>query len=203
MSEFRRKYRFQKKLDAQLESPIPLLSRLKNLIFGKENPDYYTQISFYIGLIIWLIFLVWTILGYTVLTNTEWIETEKGIEVQKMIAERGIALGFEGDTFQHALITFYTIALFCWAGMFVGLVLQWRKQPQFIYFIGGFAIIYLVSMWILLSFSYWYTDTTTFDKIAFFVFLGHSALFYFLLQRERQGEPLNFFGISEDEEDED
>lgn len=199
MSESRRKYKLQQKLDVHLESPIPLLSRLKTLIFGKEIPDTYTQISFYIGISIWTIFLIWIILGHTVLANTTWIEEEKGIEVQKMIFQRGEVLGFQGDEFHFALVQFYSIALVCWIGIFIGLVLQWRKNILFVYFIVGSAAIYLLAMIFILTFSYWYHDTTTFDKIAFFLLVGHSILYYYFLIREKSGDKINFFGIDEEE----
>lgn len=199
MTNNERRQKIQDKLEAHLESPLPLLSRLKNLVFGKENPDTYTQISFYIGLVIWLIFLVWNILGHTVLANTAWIEAEKGLQVQKMIFDRGLALGFEGEEFHHTLVQFYSIALFCWAGIFIGLVLQWRKNLAFIYFIGCSAGIYLLAMLFMLSFSYWYNDTTTFDKISFFLLVGHSFLYYYFLKREKNGDKMNFFGIEDDE----
>lgn len=198
MTDSDKKHSFREEFEAHLESPIPLLSRLRNVIFGKESPDTYTQISFYLGLIIWIIFLVWIILGYVALTSTEWIEQEKGLDVHTLIEQRGQALGFTGTVFQENLITFYNIALVAWVGLFIGLVLQWRKHPWFIYFIWGGGALYLLSMWFLLGFSYWYHDTTTFDKITFFLFIGHSSLHYYFLNKELRGENSNFFGIDED-----
>lgn len=198
MTDSDKKQSFREEFEAHLESPIPILSRLRNLIFGKESPDTYTQISFYLGLMIWVIFLVWIILGYMVLTSTEWIEQEKGLDVHSLIEQRGEALGFKGTDFQNNLITFYNIALVAWAGMFIGLVLQWRKNTWFIYFIWASGGIYLLTMWFLMGFSYWYHDTTTFDKIAFFLLIGHSSLHYYFLNREIRGEKSNFFGIDEE-----
>lgn len=200
MTDSDKKHSFREEFEAHLESPIPILSRLRNVIFGKESPDTYTQISFYLGVLIWIIFLVWTILGYMVLTSTDWIEQEKGLDVHSLIEQRGEALGFVGTDFQNSLITFYNVALIAWIGLFIGLVLQWRKNVYFIYFIWAAAATYLLAMWFLLGFSYWYNDTTTFDKIAFFLLVGHSSLYYYFLKREVRGEKTNFFGIDEDTE---
>ncbi|AEA45113.1 hypothetical protein [Fluviicola taffensis] len=199
MTDSDKKNSFRENFEAHLESPIPILSRLRNLIFGKETPDAYTQVSFYLGIVIWLIFLIWIILGYVVLTNTEWIEQEKGLDVHSLIESRGQALGFIGTDFQSSLITFYNIALITWTGIFIGLALQWRKRTYFIYFIWISGGVYLLSMWFLLGFSYWYNDTTTFDKIAFFLFIGHSSLHYYFLNREANGDSTNFFGIEEED----
>ena len=200
MTDSEKKHSFREEFEAHLESPIPVLTRLHNLIFGKEAPDTYTQISFYIGMIIWLIFLVWIVLGYVVLTNTEWIEREKGLEVHTLIANRGKELGFDGIDFQTSLINFYNVALVAWSGIFIGLVLQWRKNLLFIYFIWIAGGIYLVGMWFILGFSYWYNDTTLFDKISFFLLIGHSSLYYYFLNKEANGEKTNFFGIEDDSE---
>ena len=51
-----------------------------------------------------------------------------------------------------------------------------------------------------MGFSYWYHDTTTFDKIAFFLLIGHSSLYYYFLNRELSGDKTNFFGIDEEAE---
>lgn len=198
MTDSDKKQSFREEFEAHLESPMPILSRLRNLIFGKDTPDTYTQISFYLGLIIWIIFLIWIILGYVVLTSTEWIEQEKGLDVHTLIEQRGEALGFTGPDFQNNLITFYNVAIVSWVGLFIGLVLQWRKNTWFIYFIWGSGAVYLLAMWFLLGFSYWYYDTTTFDKIAFILFIGHSSLYYYFLNREMNGEKTNFFGIDEE-----
>jgi hypothetical protein len=194
-----KKHSFREEFEAHLESPIPILSRLRNVIFGKESPDTYTQISFYIGIIIWIIFLVWIILGYIVLTNTDWIEQEKGLDVHTLIAARGTELGFQGTDFQNSLISFYNIALFAWIGLFIGLVLQWRKNLWFIYFVWIAGGIYLLGMWFILGVNYWYNDTTLFDKITFILLIGHSSLYYYFLRRESRGESSNFFGIDEED----
>lgn len=202
MTDSNKKQSFREGFEAHLESPIPILTRLGTFIFGKKLPDAYTKISFYFGIAIWTIFLVWIILGYMVLTNTSWIEAEKGLDVHQLISDRGTALGFTGDTFQNKLITFYNLAIVAWAGMFIGLALQWRKHLYFIYFIWISGAVYLFGMWILLGFSYWYNDTTLFDKIAFFFLIGHSSLHYYFLRKELLGEKVNFFGIDDSDEDE-
>lgn len=202
MTDSNKKHTFREGFEAHLESPIPILTRVGSFIFGKKIPDPYTKISFYLGMAIWTIFLVWIILGYMVLTNTSWIEEEKGMDVHKLIMTRGTELGFNGEDFQNNLILFYNLAIVAWSGIFVGLALQWRKSLYFIYFIWISGALYLLGMWFLLGFSYWYNDTTLFDKIAFFFLIGHSSLHYYFLRKELLGEKVNFFGIDEQDEDE-
>lgn len=189
---------FREKFEAHLDSPSSLLSKLKSWIFGDENPDMYTQVSFFIGLIIAVTFLIWSILGYVAISGRDWIEAEKGLNVENLIQQRGIQLGFEPDDFLNKLEIFYSFSSVVWSATMIGLILQWRKRPVFIYVIGIASSLYLVVMWFMLGFSYWFYDTTTYDKITFFLLIGHSLLYTYFLKQELNGEKTNFFGIDED-----
>lgn len=201
MSISEQKNKLQQQLDTHLESPIPILSKLKRWILGKDNPDTYTQISFYIGFAVWVISSTWLILGYAVISNTTWIELEKGVDIQTIINELGQKYGFDDSLFLDRLVNFYRLALFSWFTVLLGLILQWRKKTVFVYFIVGGALLYLIGMWSMLSFAYWKHEITTFDKLCFFVLLGHSLLYFYFLYREQKGDKLSFFGIDEDDDD--
>lgn len=194
--------RIQNQLDTHLESPIPILSKLKTWILGKDKPDTYTQVSFYVGLAIFGLIATWLILGYSVVSNTMFIEQEKGIPVHEIIQELGRRYGFTDELFLSRLINFYHLALFSWVTILIGLVLQWRKNKAFIYFILVGASLYLVGMWSMLSFSYWYHEISFFDKLIYFILVFHSLLYYYFLNKEKKGEKVNFFGLDNSDEDE-
>lgn len=198
MGNTTKKQSLRENLEAHLNSPATLLTKAKNAIFGELNPDMYTQISFFIGLLITLIFLLWSILGYVVIDGRAWIEAEKGLNVEQLITQRGVELGFESGAFLQKLETFYFFSMLVWLTVAVGLVLQWRKQLLFIYIIGIAAGLYLLGMWFYLGFEYWLKDTTLFDKALFFLLIGHSLLYAYFLNKEIRGEKINFFGIDED-----
>ena len=191
------KQSIRKNLEQHLDNPVSLLTQLKNRIFGKENPDTYTQVSFFIGLAIVITFLIWSILGYVVIDGREWIQAEKGLNVQNLIEKRGVELGFEANQFLHKLEMFYAFSIFIWLVILIGLILQWRKIFAFIYVITIAASLYLLYMWFGLGFEYWLDDTTLFDKISFFLLIGHSFLYAFFLKKELSGEEINFFGLDE------
>lgn len=193
------KQSLRKSLEDHLNSPATLLTKLKQLIFGTVNPDMYTQISFFIGLVITLIFLVWNFLGYLVIDGRNWIEAEKGLDIEVLIAQRGGELGFEPGQFIQKLETFYFFAVVLWCFIFVGLIFQWRKQTIFIYIIGISAILYLIGMWAYLGFDYWLEDTTLFDKVLFILLIGHSLLYAYFLNKEVRGEKINFFGLDDED----
>jgi hypothetical protein len=193
------KTRFREEFEAHLNSPLPILIRLRNFIFGKEKPDTYTQFSFWLGLVIWFIFIVWAVLGSVAIRMREIITDEKEIDVTAMIEQRGLDLGFDPQEFIGRLEAFYALSIAFWIVVFAGLVLLWRKNLRFVYVFFTGCGLYLLFMWVMLGFSYYSQDTTFFDKIAFALLVGHTAIYAYFLKREKDGGKLNFFGVDEDE----
>jgi hypothetical protein len=181
-------------------SPYPFLIRLRNSIFGIDKPDGYTQATFYLNLIIWTIFFIWSIASYIAISFRHLIFEEKGIPVELIIRSRGTQLGFEDGEFLNRLLTFHSISIVCWIFVFIGIVLLWRKNLNFVYFFFGGTIFYFGMLIFYLNFSYFKDDTTFFDKIIFLALNANALMYYFLLRKESQSGTLSFFG--EDEEDE-
>lgn len=201
MSEGKSKQEIREQLEEHLNSPLPILLRLRNLVFGEQAPDTYTKISFFFALIIWCIFFLWSILGLVVIQSRHWIKEEKKIDVTQLIEQRGQELGFDRFVFADRLETFHTASIVCWIIVFAGLVLLYRKRMEFIYLFGAGTGIYLLLMWFMLGFGYWLKDTTTFDKIVFILMVAHTFLYYYFLKMEKAGNKTNFFGIKEEDND--
>lgn len=197
----------QSKLRAEFEnhlnSPLPLLIRLRNVVFGKVKPDLYTQLSFFFALVLWFVFFLWSVMGSVVIRTHLWIEAEKKIQVSKMIDERGIQLGFEPQSFIGRLEAFYALGIILWLVAFIGLILMWRKNFRFVWFFFGGAGLYLLFMLVMLGFDYWANDTTLFDKVSYFLLVGHTAFYAYYLKKEQDGEPIQFFGVDLNGDDED
>jgi hypothetical protein len=156
---------FSSKLENNLNGPLPLLRRLRNFVFGKQQPDGVTKIIFYFHLILWVIFFFWSMLQLIVLKNRDWIAEIKRIPVTELLNQRAQTLGFESIIFIDRLQTNYSIALFLWSSYFVGLVLLWRKKMYYTYVIFTVLIAYLFTPLLLLGWTYWTEDISTFDKI--------------------------------------
>jgi len=199
--EKEQKTTFRAEFEAHLDSPLPLLIRLRNFIFGKESPDNYTKFSFYFALIIWVIFMIWSVLSSVAIRMRTIVFDRKEIDVTAMIEQRGLALGFQPNAFIGRLEAFYALSIIFWIIVFIGLVLLWRKNERFIYFFFTGCGLYLLFMWVMLGFSYYAQDTTFFDKIAFATLVIHTAVYGYLLKREKSGKKLQFFGIDDEEED--
>ena len=170
------------------------------MIFGEEKPDKYTQASFYLGLVIWIIFFIWSFASYLAISFREMILDQKGISVEKIIIERGEQLGFEGTEFIDRLMTFHSISMICWVVVLIGLILLWRKDVRFAWYIFGGTAFYTGMMLFYLNYSYFRDDTTFFDKIALLTFVANAAMYLFMLRKEESGGSLSFFGEEDDEE---
>jgi hypothetical protein len=191
------------KKSTKFQSPLPFLIQLRNLIFGKQKPDIFTRLTFYINLWIWLTFTVWSIISYISISARDFILQQKGISVANIIEERGVELGFEGDEFLNRLLTFHSISFICWMLVFVGLVLLYRKKVQFIYFVLGATIFYIGMHIFYLSFAYFVEDTTLYDKISLLIIVTGSLIHLYLLKNEKAGGSINFFGEIEEDTTED
>lgn len=178
----------------KFNSPVPILRQLRNLVFGHLIPDFYTQLTFYMNTVLWTTFIIWDILGYFTLTSREFILQQKWVPIDKIIANRGSELGYEGDEFFNRLTTFHGIAIICWLIVFFGLILLYRKNKRFIFFTVGGIVFYLGMMIFYLGWGYFIYDTTTFDKIALLIMLTSIGLRHYLMRRDNIDGGVGFFG---------
>ena len=183
----------------KFQSPLPFLIQLRNLIFGKQKPDIFTRVTFYINLLIWLTFILWSIISYISISARTFILQEKGISVEAIVEKRGAELGFEGGEFLDRLLTFHSISFICWMIVFVGLVLLYRKKIQFIYFVLGATLFYIGMHIFYLSYTYFVEDTTLYDKISLLILITGSLIHLYLMKNEQGGGTINFFGDVDDD----
>lgn len=184
----------------KFQSPKPLLVRLRNIVFGKRKPDIFTRVTFYINTVLWLSFMLWNVIGYFAISSREMITEVKGVEVEKIIAERGVELGFEPADFISRLTVVHGIGILCWAAVFFGLILLYRKRKQFIYFIVGGVLFYIGLNIFYLSFQFFREDTTSFDKISMLIIVLSTIIHSFLMNNERRGGSISFFGDADEED---
>lgn len=192
--------KIEEELDKHLNSPLSLLSRLKKWILGEEKPDSFTFWSVIINSIIAFIFLLWSILSLFVISSRDLLYEQKKINVPEIIEKRGLELGFQTDEFAKALENFHLLAFICWCIVIVGIVLQYRRNLKFIYFIGCGLLVYIIGMWFMLGFSYWKSDTTGFDKSLFFLIILSSGFLYYYLKQELDGGFKGMFNSNSDQE---
>ena len=181
----------------KFQSPVPLLKKFRNFIFGKNKPDMFTRLTFNINMIIVITFLLWSIISYFTIESRTMVKQFKGIPIEKIIEQRGLELGFEQGDFLNRLQTFNGIAIICWCIVFIGLILLFRKKKQFIYFVLGGTLFYLGMSVFYLSFDYFMEDMTFYDKISLLIILVSSIILSYLLKNEREGGSINFFGEEE------
>ena len=184
----------------KFQSPKPTLVRMGNIIFGKRRPDIFTRVTFYINIVLWLSFMLWNIIGYIAISSRNMISEMKGIEVEEIIAARGLELGFEPADFISRLTVVHGVGVLCWGAIFFGLVLLYRKRKQFIFFIAGGVIFYIGLNIFYLNFQFFKEDTTGFDKISLLIILLSTTIHAFLMNNERRGGSISFFGEADEED---
>lgn len=182
-----------KEAQTAFQSPVPIILRLRTVIFGDEIPDKYTQFTFYLNLFFWLTFFIWSVASYLTITNREVIMEQKNIPVEEIIKSRGDQLGFEGQDFLDRLETTHSIGIISWTIVFVGLIFLYRKREIFIYFIASGTLFYTGMLLFYMSYSYFKEDVTLFDKIGLLAILLSSTMYFFLLRKENSGGSINFF----------
>jgi cytochrome b subunit of formate dehydrogenase len=185
--------------ETKFKSPIPILRQLHGYIFGDEKPDNFTQFTFFLNLFFWFIFLLWSVISVLTLSFRHVVEKHKKISIEEIIFNRGKELAFEPSDFLNHLMTTYTVSVILWLAVFVGLVLLWRKNRFFIYFLGGGVILYVSMLIFYMSFTFFVEDTTLFDKIGLLAMLSSSLMYHFLLKKESRDGTMSFFGADEDE----
>ena len=183
--------------ETAFNSPIPLLIKLKQFIFGDKDPELILKIIIYINLFIWLIFQLWHILSYYAINFRDVILEEKKINVEILILNRGNELGFDPSVFMERLINFHIFAILCWLFIFVGIAFMWRESKRFVYFIFIPLITYLLGMFLFLGIDYYINDTTFFDKIIYVLFVINS-IFYLVIFKNQNAEGSSGF-FKEDE----
>lgn len=182
-----------KEAQTAFQSPVPIILRLRTIVFGDEIPDKYTQFTFFLNLFFWFTFFIWSIASYLTISNREVIMDQKNIPVEEIIKSRGIELGFDGQDFLERLVTTHSIGVISWTIVFVGLVFLYRKKEIFIYFIAAGTLFYVGMLLFYMSYSYFKEDVTLFDKIGLLAILLSSTMYYFLLRKENSGGSINFF----------
>lgn len=171
------------------------------MIFGKKRPDIFTYITFIMNLILWITFMLWSIVSYYTIDLRDFIYKQKHIPIEHIIKERGRELGFDGQDFLERLSTVNGIGIVCWGVVFFSLILLFRKKKQFFYFFITPIVFYIGMLFFYISPSYFMQDTTTFDKIALLIMIASSSIFYYMLKnKDDDEEEFNFFGVEQGDE---
>lgn len=183
----------------KFQSPVPFVLKLRDLIYGKRKPDFFTRINFILNLVLWATFMIWSVISFYAVGSREFIYRQKGIPVESIIKSRGRELGFNGEDFLQRLLTVNGIAIICWGIVFVALILMYRRNKIFFYPFIVPILFYIGMLFAYISPSYFMQDTTTFDKIALITMLASGTIYYFLIKDKEKDEEINFFGVEEDD----
>lgn len=159
----------------------PYLRRAKNTVLGTENPKVFSQIVFYIGIVVTFIFGIWSSVSYFILKTPKYLKQHKQVDVKAIVELRGRELGFEGETFYRYLELFHFSSVCLWICILAGLIFFWRKKKWSVYVIITGLIVYNALMVFMLGPTYFIEDTTLFDKLTLLVFFLLVLIHHFVM----------------------
>lgn len=176
----------REKLDKlEPKDALPLVLKLRNLVFGKQKPDGFTRLLFIINISAWFIFTLWNLLSYVSILMTNYIREEKGVSVARLVRKRGEELGFGGNEFLDIVRQFHFLNIFVWLLIFVGIVLLYRKKKVFAFMYFSGFIVHFFLMLFMLGLTYFIEDTSFFDKILYGIMIIPSVVYLVLLKKEK------------------
>lgn len=173
----------KEKLKIDLNNPdaLSLMQRFFRLIFGKERPNLLTRSFFFTHLVGWSVFFFWYVVAYL---SLHFLENIRGADrLKSIMAKRGRELGMED--FRGSYETFAFVMIVFWAVYLIGLIMMWRKNPNYRYFVFSVLLLYPFMVFIFLSFTYLIEDISLFDQILYALMLV-SMCIYFLLNKRNE-----------------
>jgi|GEM_PF-5016545 len=147
-------------------------------MFGQEKPGIWTQLVFYVNLLIAFIFLIWHLLSYYVLSMSTLIYEQKKIDIAALLQKRAEDLGLSKEYFEEHLMNFQLINISIWIIFVVGLIVLWRRK-SIAFWIHGFCLIaYYCVLFFYMNFKFFNLDIQLSDKIMLGVSILTLSVFY-------------------------
>jgi hypothetical protein len=172
----------KKKLNIDLNNPdaLSLMQRLFRLIFGQKRPDLVTRSFFFSHLVGASLFWFWYISAYF---SIHFLENIRGAyHLKRMLTKRGVELGIKD--FREVYETFAFLMIIVWLIYIIGLILMWRGQRIYRYFLFGVLAAYPLMILVFLNFNYLRRDVTLFDKVLYLILLVSILVYYWIDKRK-------------------
>ncbi len=167
----------------------PHLKRAKNVILGEENPNVFSQVVFYTGILGTFIFGIWSSISYLILKNPLYLKQHKQVDVEAIVELRGRELGYEGDSFFRHLELFHLSSTGIWLCVLIGFIFLWRKKKWSAYVIIGGLVVYCALMLFFLGPTYFVEDTTLFDKLSLLILFLLVLIHHFVTGNKKNEIP--------------
>lgn len=176
----------KEKLNIDINNPdaLSLMQRLFRFVFGKDRPDLLTRSYFFIHLVAASLFFFWYISAYL---SIHFLENIRGaLRLKKMITRRGVELGV--DNFRESYETLAFIMIIVWIIYLAGLILLWRKNKIYRYFMFPVLIAYPLLIVFFLNITYILEDVSLFDYVLYLIMLVSLLVYYWIDKRRRSRE---------------
>lgn len=177
----------------------PHIQKARKIVLGQERPKLFTQIVFYLGVVITSIFGMWSTISILILKFPGYLKTNKQVDVEAIVGLRARELGFDAQDFYQKLELYHLTCVIVWIGILICLFLIWRSVKWANVVIIASILALTIFQLVLFGPTYWVEDTTTFDKITLLILLTLVVISHFTMT-SKQKEIVEAVIISEEEQ---
>ena len=146
-----------------LQSPAPLLVRIRKLVFGEIKPNLFVRYTYYINTCIGLIFLGWHLLGGASVFFRSVIFNQKRIQVDQLISESSKQLGYSFEELIWALEVHHVVSSLIWIIILLTMVFFWRRNQNTIFYLLFLFLFYFLQGIYFFGWNYITKEMTTAD----------------------------------------
>ena len=150
-----------------MQSPVPGLVYLSNLILGKKKPAGIYRYVFYSNLLISISFLFWHLTAFvSIFFRNEIFAHKEGLNVNEILMSEAHNLGFQSVDFIWKLEFFHVLSFLCWLFILFSGIILWRRLSGYltIYFISLLAYFLLIIS--IMGVKYFVAELTNYDQFS-------------------------------------
>ena len=150
-----------------MQSPVPGLIYLSNLILGKKKPAGIYRYVFYGNLLISISFLFWHLTAFvSIFFRNEIFAHKEGLHVNEILMSEAHNLGFQSVDFIWKLEFFHALSFLSWLFILFSGIILWRRLSGYltIYFISLLAYFLLIIS--IMGVKYFVTELTNYDQFS-------------------------------------
>ncbi len=153
-----------------LQSPLPLINRIRLWIYGKESPKLYLKISYSVNSVLALLFFIWHLLGFSAVFFRKFVFTKKQIAVDEIIKLNAHKLGCTFEELISYLQIHHLISAAVWVMILWVLVLFWRGSKKIYLYILFLLLAYFIQGIYFFGWRFITDELTFFDWMMLVLF---------------------------------
>ncbi len=140
-------------------------SRYKVFFLGSKNPWWFTQVTFYFGLVSFLYFLIWNLLNFLAVTMVS--VYPKADKIKELFFSLGVKYNIWEPMVKIKWMALTNIAAA--SVLFLGLLVIWRRKKIGYYFTFFCQLVCIITPFIFMGVEYVKAEVSAFEYSLVFV----------------------------------